>query len=771
MSYKYKTVFAVTAGTLLSVSAVSAETQQTKDSELSVTVTDTQDEQISSNHNIDAQTIQDTPSSNGNLSDYLKSVPNVRFESSDQEGFTNGEIKPAAVSINGADASQTAYMVDGVNINNDIDPTNAMFNGEMAVNPGKSAGQAYFFDANMMSGIKVYDSNVPAHLGGFMGGAVVAETRKYSGQDRTQFRYRTTNDQWADIRVNEEERNKFKEAKPNGNEAIFQPKYKKNFFSAMTEQSLTENWGMVVGFSRRESDIRQARQINPAGDTDNENHTRKSDNLLTNFTWNPDTERTLDIALRYSGYDEGKYFADNLNGDLKDKHVAYGATLEWEQVLNSGTLTATAAYDNIYDERKSSSNVAKFIIDLDTSSNYETGGYGHSEVTQQNSKLALDYKLNAIEWNNAVHQFRAGADITHTEFDFTRHTDVTQNRIMTMGGIELMNTTEITKAGSFDVSHNAMAFYAEDTINWKAFTFRPGIRVEHDGYLDNTNVAPRFTAYWQASENTRFNIGRNRYYGRSFASMKLSEKLATLNGNPVDKFKNVDNLETPYSEEFTIGVNHNINNWAVAAQYIHRKNKKRLQADETEGYINAPDFHVNVYTLQVSNIQPLVLGATQWNASLGADWLDTGRSDLAKNQNPDELVYLDGKLMTRAQMAREVNHSDEEWMLRLGLDMMLPDYDITWANKVYVKGPVRYADSLDDSNGREAYKTRDFSTHTQFDSRIRWQPSLIKTHNMYVQLDVLNVFNQQRRTANNDSASNGMYTPGREYWLELGYEF
>ena len=52
----------------------------------------------------------------------------------------------------------------------------------MGVNPNKSSEQAYFFDAKLLSGITVYSNNVPANLGGFTGGAVVAETRSTAGK-------------------------------------------------------------------------------------------------------------------------------------------------------------------------------------------------------------------------------------------------------------------------------------------------------------------------------------------------------------------------------------------------------------------------------------------------------------------------------------------------------------------------------------------------------------------------------------------------------------
>ncbi|NAX37321.1 TonB-dependent receptor plug domain-containing protein, partial [Vibrio sp. V27_P1S3P104] len=108
-------------------------------SDLTVTVTDVKEDETTIKQSLNAEDISNTPTSNGNLTDYLKDNPNVRFAEGDLQGFTGGEIKPASVSINGADASQTAYMLDGININNDIDPTGALFDGSMGVNPNRSS--------------------------------------------------------------------------------------------------------------------------------------------------------------------------------------------------------------------------------------------------------------------------------------------------------------------------------------------------------------------------------------------------------------------------------------------------------------------------------------------------------------------------------------------------------------------------------------------------------------------------------------------------------
>ncbi len=75
---------------------------------------------LSSVKTLSSDEISKTPTSNGNITDYLRSNPHIRYENSDQNGFQRGEIKPENISINGADPNQTAYFVDNVNINNDL---------------------------------------------------------------------------------------------------------------------------------------------------------------------------------------------------------------------------------------------------------------------------------------------------------------------------------------------------------------------------------------------------------------------------------------------------------------------------------------------------------------------------------------------------------------------------------------------------------------------------------------------------------------------------
>ncbi len=190
--------------------------------------------------------------------------------------------------------------------------------------------------------------------------------------------------------------------------------------------------------------------------------------------------------------------------------------------------------------------------------------------------------------------------------------------------------------------------------------------------------------------------------------------------------------------------------------------KRSTQDDKkVDSFTNGDDFNAQIYTLQITNKTPWTLGATEWNTTLGADWLNTGRADLEKTLDPDEAVILDGRLMSRAQMEKEVNNNEEEWMVRLGVDMKIPDNNITWSNKFYIKAPVHSYAETNSTDDITVYKTQNFGTHTQWDTSLSWQPAIYGSHQLYFRAEVLNVLNQVRKMENKGYSSNeyGIYTP------------
>lgn len=756
---------------------------------------------LSSVKTLSSDEISKTPTSNGNITDYLRSNPHIRYENSDQNGFQRGEIKPENISINGADPNQTAYFVDNVNINNELTADSDVFDGSMQVVPGISHTQAYFFDASMLSKVEVQDSNISASLGGFMGGAVIAKTKQYSGTDSIKLKYRTTNSSWAKMEAGDSVQKILKQVRPdNSGTAELQPKYNKQTFNILAEKRLNDNLGMVLGYSRRTSSIEQNRLIgfdknaNNKAQLDKQNHQRLSDNLLLNFNWTPQEKERIELGLRYSNYKELKYFKENIGNNVSDYHQALGTTLAWVHSFNSGVWTNTLAYDRFKDKRKSSSNNVETTSVLDEYYeplyNFEKGGHGNSRLTQDNLHFSTEYVIDPFYLASTEHSVSIGGIYQATKYQFYRPQDVHSKVVQVILGANGSNPTEMilldstTSKGRVKTSYQNIAIYAEDLIKWRKFEFRPGIRIERDDYLKNNNIAPRFVARYHPWDNTGFTLGLNRYYGRSFASLKLANGILKLNNDSTRQHQNFSSLKTPYADELSLSFDQNMGNLALKLGYIHRDNKNRiiLKRESIPGkrktsYINGRPFGVDIYTFQLNNIEPWKLGKTYWTTSLGFDWLNTKRAD-GEEFDLNKLVSLDGKLMTYREMLRQVNSSTEDWIARLGIDMTIPDYDITWSNKVYMKAPIRHYDPInennDDDNAPPRYRSYHYGRHTQWDSSIRWQPTIRGKHSVYMQVDILNVLNKTRKNkvaTISTSDEYGVYTPGREFWLEVGYQF
>lgn len=748
---------------------------------------------LSSVKTLSSDEISKTPTSNGNITDYLRSNPHIRYENSDQNGFQRGEIKPENISINGADPNQTAYFVDNVNINNDLAIDSSIFDGAMQVVPGISHTQAYFFDATMLSKVEVQDSNISASLGGFMGGAVIAKTKQYSGTDSIKLKYRTTNSSWAKMEAGDSVQKILKLVRPDDvGVAELQPKYNKQTFNILAEKRLNDNLGMVFGYSRRTSSIEQNRLIgfdkdaNNKAQLDKQNHQRLSDNLLLNFNWTPQEKERIEFGLRYSNYKELKYFKENINNNVSDYHQALGSTLAWVHSFNSGVWTNTLAYDRFQDKRKSSSNSVETTSvlneDYDSLYNFEKGGYGNSHLTQNNLHFSTEYVMDPFYLASTEHSISIGGIYQATKYQFYRPQDVHSKVVQVILGANGSKPTELsdstTSKGRVKTSYQNIAIYAEDLIKWRKFELRPGIRIERDDYLKNNNIAPRFVARYHPWDNTGFTVGLNRYYGRSFASLKLANGILKLNNDSTRQHQNFSSLKSPYADELSLSFDQNMGNFALKLGYIHRDNKNRIMLKKERAksfYINGHNFGVDIYTFQLNNIEPWKLGKTYWTTSLGFDWLNTKRADVSNEFNPNEPVYLDGKLMTRSQMLQQVNSSTEDWIARLGIDMTIPDYNITWSNKVYMKAPIRsYELDGDNGDGISRFRSYHYGRHTQWDSSIRWQPTIRGKHSVYMQVDILNVLNKTRKnkvTTISTSDEYGVYTPGREFWLEVGYQF
>lgn len=422
----------------------------------------------------------------------------------------------------------------------------------------------------------------------------MAKTKQYDGKDRLKFSYRTTDASWAKFKVEDKDLERFKNAIPEGSVAEFQPKYSKHFFNITAEKGLSENLGMVIGLSRRTSSIQQSRQINPQGDRDKQTHTRRSDNALLNFNLTPNDKHRFELGFRYSNYRERKFFNTNIDSNVFDYHRAYGVTFSWINALQSGILTTTLAYDNFDDTRKSASTYMKTTL-TDDGEEYTEGGMGNSQLNQKNLHTSLEYAMNPFNLGSIEHSVSLGGIYQATKYRFTRHSDAV-GELYTPNWLDnnsndiydelTLAQRNIAKKGTVKTRYQNIALYVEDLMTWKNLEFRAGLRLERDDYLKNTNLAPRTVFRYKPFEDTAFSVGWNRYYGRSFASMKLSEGIFKLDGHDTFRYKDLSQFKTPYSDELSFGVEQYVANLAFHLKYILRDNKQRIVLQEEDVMLN-----------------------------------------------------------------------------------------------------------------------------------------------------------------------------------------
>ncbi|CAD7287704.1 hypothetical protein LMG7974_00584 [Campylobacter majalis] len=113
--------------------------------------------------------IEATPSGNGDITSLLKSNPAVKFSSSNRQSTTMGEIDPADISINGSKSYQNNFQIDGININNDLNPNSGnnadtRYNANSALEVSTTASQGVNIDSDfiesLMYMIAIYRQNM-----------------------------------------------------------------------------------------------------------------------------------------------------------------------------------------------------------------------------------------------------------------------------------------------------------------------------------------------------------------------------------------------------------------------------------------------------------------------------------------------------------------------------------------------------------------------------------------------------------------------------------
>ena len=539
-----------------------------------VVVRDTAAEAMTSFQQLNRQDIANRPQGNGNITDLLRSNPNVQFSNKSLNSLQMGNLKPADISIHGSFSYQNNFMIDGISANSDLDPARQSDYTNTRI--ASADEQGFYVDTSLVESVTVYDNNVPVEFGGFTGGVIDTQTRSWSGENHFKVFTRATEKGWGEMVFDPKLAGETGNASHPGQ---IQADYEKRTLGFTGEFGLSDSTGIVIGYTRRESKIPQYQdsdtyignlRIDPDADPmqyqyvfDTVNglkgmkETKQiSDTLFVKGTSYISDNTQLDLSFNYTSY-EDRGFQPGFNAsDFENKHDAYGVTANLKQQLKQGLWTSSVSYSILKDSRDSKQDYFLRVNDTEgheywiddenmdwnrgtsVTTMYRGGGIGDLDATQNVFSLKTKLEFDPIQYQNTSQQFTIGAEFNQTDAEYKRDKDhydwsVDRSHVTrhTDGSPEVEEewqeyaTTMRFRHGTHDADLQQIALFAQHTMEAGDWTFRTGVRGEYNDFTEEFNFAPRFTASWDVfgSNSTIATFGANRYYGRNILAYALYE--------------------------------------------------------------------------------------------------------------------------------------------------------------------------------------------------------------------------------------------------------
>ncbi|MBV0933763.1 TonB-dependent receptor plug domain-containing protein [Marinobacterium weihaiense] len=739
---------------------------------------------------IDQVLIEQLPTGEGNLADLLRINPAVDFSRNGRGSANSGVMRPEEFSFHGQAYYQNLFMIDGIGVNNDINPASGSSDygtPGLTKTDGGSSPQGYYLDVGLLEQVEVYDANVPASFGGFTGGVVSARMKRYDGNDFVDLRYGIQRDEWESFHVDARDQDDFDNA--SGFSADFTPIYRKDSYHLSAQQGLSDRSGVTLGLSRRTSSFRQTE---PDGDKTYFND--RIDNLHTRLDtrWNDRLE--TGFSLRYAERRHDGITSPVYDAPYVQAHRGIGLGTNLEYHLTGGhTFTLDAGLDRLQDELDSGSNHAF----QDAAGGDSGGGFGDNERNQTSLTLAPRLALARQLWGATEHRITLGGELRYQEAHYNRPQDVTIDQTLANG----MRIHSTYAKGEIGVDYWTRSLYLDDRIRWRNLNLRAGLRADYNDWLGNLDIAPRLSADWDlfGDGSTRLLAGANRYYGRSFLQYAINDALSGFytrrvylpNGAELPPKQGEDtsgplDLATPYSDELMLGWVQQAGPFNSTLKLVQRDSRngiRKTKSDDLELYYNSGRSDTLSLTWELDHAEhPLMIGNSATVARLALGWKDStsntqgnhhlGESDSYEDFINREPVYYQGKLVDRSDLPAW----DYNIPLSVSLSSVtqLPAWNLTWSNFINLRqgGTIARDTRKNTSEGYDVYEDFSLEDLVTVDTKVQWKPRTWANSQGYVMVEVSNLFDQVINTNTSDlDAFSDRYTPGRKVWLEVGMRF
>ena len=369
-------------------------------------------------------------------------------------------------------------------------------------------------------------------------------------------------------------------------------------------------------------------------------------------------------------------------------------------------------------------------------------------------------------------------------------------------------------AGKVDLTYNEASVYAEDEIDLGAWQLNLGLRGDWDSFLENFDVSPRAKVAWSPFDDGsgELTVGASRYYGRSFFRYQLNDaiygwreiylNLRRFTGRPgqempcsrpefeqcthrtFDNRSGISELDTPYSDEISLGWRQRIGPIEGKLQLLTRESRKsvsrRREDDGRLYYNNDGRSSTQSATLELINSTPLVLGPTLTRFTMGLGYRDS-ESNIYDDDSYDEtletdLIYYRDRLI----LPEELPAWDYNIPLsfRLNSVTIIPRWGLAWSNFYIIRRGGTVArdsgenyENPDTGIRHDVYEDHEFGSLFTINSRIQWSRLLTDGSEVYARFEISNLLDRVVNVETRRLSTRRRNTQGRRFWLEVGMRY
>jgi len=781
---------------------------------------------------LDRSTIDAMTGGNGDITSLLKISPNVQFGNSQMHTGQQGEIAPADISINGAKFYENLYQIDGMSINNDINP--AGNNPNSATDP-VSASQGFAVDTSLLCRVTIRDSNIGAEFGHFNGGVVSADTcastRKFGGRVSVE----TTRSDWMEYKIAPEERLAYDQSADQDREK----KFEKWTYRAALEGKPSDELGVIASFVRRTSEIplrAYASGNNSGTDANTKTEKRLLDNAFVRGFWSSDATLEADLSFQDSPGEENHFIKNTRNSffTLKTGGQAVNAGLKSRQ--DGVTLSSRLNWSTMNSSRDADANVLKTWRYSATDKNWgyqssattwnsSEGGYGDVNQQQETLNYTLKADWDAIALLGGSHRFQAGVELEKKSSFYERKTQYelysvstnTASCALAGGGVDTeycslaptwnsgtgqyLKNRMVYFAGKFTVQDKSQGLFLQDEFVYGPVKSRLGLRYERSDLAPKPSVSARSAFFWDVFDNdkTQLEAGFNRYAGRNFMQYyTYRERLslqttslarasaAVLWGTPVASttanMYHLGELSIPYEDETVLAFRQKWAGFLWGAKSVQRKSRDEvvltLRSVGNYWWDNIGKADNDTFSLTAETLAPLQAFGTSTSVLAAIDRTQTRTSHAnyadtisISGGDLEQQVMWNGKVIR--WIDRPADNYNRPYSARLLLNTYVPSARLHIGNlfryRAGYEKMILKGTVMNNGSAISNYEKGRFGSAITWDMRFNWALPTVTGQEATVTLSIENVLN--RTNAIEDSGTYLTYEKGRQFWLELGYKF